>query len=83
MHTRLIKDFGGVANTMPVFAAFFMLFVMANVGLPGTSGFVGEFLVIMSSFQAGFWIAFFAASHFIPGRRTVMDVSTGFLWPSR
>lgn len=67
MHTRLLKDFGGVANTMPIFAAFFMLFVMANVGLPGTSGFVGEFLVIMSSFQAGFWVTFFAASTLITG----------------
>lgn len=67
MHTRMIKDFGGVANTMPVFAAFFMLFVMANVGLPGTSGFVGEFLVILSSFQANFWVSFFAASTLITG----------------
>ncbi len=67
MHTRALKDFGGVANTMPIFAAFFMLFVMANVGLPGTSGFVGEFLVITSSFQAGFWVTFFAASTLITG----------------
>lgn len=67
MHTRLLKEFGGVANTMPVFAAFFMLFVMANVGLPGTSGFVGEFMVITSSFQAGFWVTFFAASTLITG----------------
>ena len=62
LHTRLIKDYGGVANTMPVFAAFFMLFMMANVGLPGTSGFVGEFMVILSSFQANPWIAFLATS---------------------
>jgi len=67
MHTRLIKDFGGVANTMPIFAAFFLLFVMANVGLPGTSGFVGEFLVITSSFQAGFWVTFFAATTLVTG----------------
>ena len=67
MHTRLLKDFGGVANAMPIFAAFFMLFVMANVGLPGTSGFVGEFLVIMSSFPANFWVSFFAASTLITG----------------
>ena len=52
---------------MPIFAAFFMLFVMANVGLPGTSGFVGEFLVITSSFQAGFWVTFFAATTLITG----------------
>lgn len=60
-HSRLIKDYGGVANTMPVFAAFFMLFAMSNVGLPGTAGFVGEFMVIMSAFQSHFWVATFAA----------------------
>jgi NADH-quinone oxidoreductase subunit M len=52
MHTRRIADYGGVANVMPWFAAFAMLFFMANAGLPGTSGFVGEFMVIMASFQA-------------------------------
>lgn len=60
-HSRLIKDYGGVANTMPVFAAFFMLFALSNVGLPGTAGFVGEFMVIMSAFQTHFWVAVFAA----------------------
>jgi NADH-quinone oxidoreductase subunit M len=60
-HSRLIKDYGGVAHTMPVFAAFFMLFAMSNVGLPGTAGFVGEFMVIMSAFQTHFWVAAFAA----------------------
>ena len=60
-HSRLIKDYGGIANRMPVFAAFFMLFAMSNVGLPGTAGFVGEFMVIMSAFQAHFWVAFIAA----------------------
>ena len=60
-HSRLIKDYGGVANTMPVFAAFFMLFAMSNVGLPGTAGFVGEFMVIMSAFQTHFWVATFAS----------------------
>lgn len=64
-HSRLIKDYGGVANRMPIFAAFFMLFAMSNVGLPGTAGFVGEFMVIMSAFQANFWIAFIAASTLI------------------
>jgi len=67
MHTRLIKDFGGVVNTMPIFASFFMLFAMANVGLPGTSGFVGEFLVILSAFKAQFWIAAVAASILVLG----------------
>jgi NADH-quinone oxidoreductase subunit M len=67
MHTRQIKDFGGIVNTMPVFASFFMLFAMANAGLPGTSGFVGEFMVILGSMNAGFWIAFCAASTLIIG----------------
>ena len=61
LHTRLIGDYGGVANKMPILAAFFMLFAMANVGLPGTSGFVGEFMVILSGIHANFWITFFAA----------------------
>jgi len=60
-HSRLIKDYGGVASTMPAFAAFFMLFAMSNVGLPGTAGFVGEFMVIMSAVQTHFWVAFTAA----------------------
>lgn len=62
MHTRYIRHFGGIAKTMPVFAAFFMVFAMSNVGLPGTSGFVGEFLVILGSFRANVWITVFAAS---------------------
>lgn len=60
-HSRRIKDYGGVANTMPLFAAFFMLFAMSNVGLPGTAGFVGEFMIIMSALQAHFMVALFAA----------------------
>jgi len=67
VHSRQIKDYGGVANTMPVFAAFMVLFAMANAGLPGTSGFVGEFLVILSSFKASFWIAFLASVTLILG----------------
>ena len=67
VHSRQISDYGGVANTMPVFAAFMMLFAMANAGLPGTSGFVGEFLVILSSFRANAWIAVTAASVLILG----------------
>ncbi len=51
LHTREIKDFGGIASKMPIFSAFFMLFAMSNAGLPGTSGFVGEFMVILGSFQ--------------------------------
>ncbi|MBL8272181.1 MAG: NADH-quinone oxidoreductase subunit M [Xanthomonadales bacterium] len=57
VHSRMIRDYGGVANTMPWFAALFVLFAMANCGLPGTSGFVGEFMVIVASFQANIWYA--------------------------
>lgn len=56
-HSRLIKDYGGVAQSMPIFAAFFMLFAMSNVGLPGTAGFVGELMIVLSAFQAHFWVA--------------------------
>ena len=61
VHTHLIADFGGVVNTMPKFAAFAMLFAMANSGLPGTSGFVGEFMIILAAVKANFWIGFLAA----------------------
>ena len=67
LHSRQISDYGGVANTMPVFAAFMVFFAMANAGLPGTSGFVGEFLVILGSFKANFWYAFLAATTLILG----------------
>lgn len=67
LHTREISDFGGIVQTMPVFASFFMLFAMANAGLPGTSGFVGEFMVILASMKTGFWIAFWAAMTLIIG----------------
>lgn len=60
--SRMIDDFGGVVNSMPWFAAFFMLFCMSNVGLPGTSGFVGEFMIILSAFNASVWIALMAAT---------------------
>jgi len=67
MHSRQIADYGGVVNTMPKFAAFMVFFALANAGLPGTSGFVGEFLVILSSFKANFWYAFLAATTLILG----------------
>ena len=67
MHSRQINDYGGVVNTMPVFAAFMVFFAMANAGLPGTSGFVGEFMVILASFKANFWFAFLAATTLILG----------------
>src|SRR5262249_41116019 len=61
VHSRMIKDYGGVVNTMPWFAALWVLFSMANCGLPGTSGFVGEFMVILASFQMNAWLAIAAA----------------------
>ena len=67
LHSRMIADYGGVANTMPWFAALAVLFFMANSGLPGTSGFVGEFMVILAAFQANFWYAFLAAMTLILG----------------
>jgi NADH-quinone oxidoreductase subunit M len=67
MHSRMIKDYGGVVNTMPMFSALFVLFAMANAGLPGTSGFVGEFMVILASFQQHPLIAFFAATTLVLG----------------
>lgn len=67
LHSRQISDYGGVANKMPIFAAFLMLFSMANSGLPGTSGFIGEFMVIMSAIKVNFWYAFLAATTLIFG----------------
>lgn len=67
MKTHAISDFGGIAKQMPVLAAFFMLFALSNVGLPGTSGFVGEFMVILGSIHADFWVAVLAASTLVIG----------------
>jgi NADH-quinone oxidoreductase subunit M len=67
MHSRMISDYGGVVNTMPKFASLMMLFAMANSGLPATSGFVGEFMVIMGAMRTNFWLAFFAATTLIWG----------------
>ncbi len=67
VHSRQIESYGGVANTMPVFAAFAVLFAMANSGLPGTSGFVGEFMVILGAIQENFWYAFLASFTLIFG----------------
>ncbi len=67
MHSRLISDYGGVVNTMPKFAAFMMLFAMANAGLPATSGFVGEFLVILAAVKVNFWLGFTAGITLILG----------------
>jgi NADH-quinone oxidoreductase subunit M len=67
MHSREIGDYGGVINVMPVFAALMVFFGLANSGLPGTSGFVGEFLVILASYKASFWYAFLASVTLILG----------------
>jgi NADH-quinone oxidoreductase subunit M len=62
MHSREISTYGGLVNRMPVYAAVFLLFTLANVGLPGTSGFIGEFLTIVGAFQNNTWVSFFAAT---------------------
>ena len=67
LHSRQIADYGGVVNTMPKFAALFLLFAMANCGLPATSGFVGEFLVILGAVQYDLWVGVAAASTLILG----------------
>jgi NADH-quinone oxidoreductase subunit M len=67
MHSRQIADYGGVVNRMPKFAAYFVLFSMANCGLPETSGFVGEFMVILGGVQFNFWIGLLAATALILG----------------
>jgi NADH-quinone oxidoreductase subunit M len=66
-HSREIKNYGGVINKMPIFTAFAVFFAMANAGLPGTSGFVGEFMVILGAMKENFWIAFIAATTLILG----------------
>ena len=67
MHTRQIKAYGGVATSMPWFACFFVFFAMANAGLPGTSGFVGEFMVILATTKANIWVAATAALTMVIG----------------
>jgi NADH-quinone oxidoreductase subunit M len=67
LHTRTISDLGGLVNSMPIFATLFILFAMANVGLPGTSGFVGEFMVIVGSMKASFWVSFLAGTTLVFG----------------
>ena len=62
MHTREISEYGGVVNTMPKYSIIFMVFILAGLGLPGTSGFVGEFLVLIGAFKANYLVAFFAAT---------------------
>jgi NADH-quinone oxidoreductase subunit M len=80
LHTREISAYGGVVNTMPVFAFFAVLFAVANAGLPGTSGFVGEFLVIVASFKASFWYAFVAALTLILGAAYTLWLVKRVIW---
>jgi NADH-quinone oxidoreductase subunit M len=80
LHTREIAAYGGVVNTMPVFAFFAVLFAMANAGLPGTSGFVGEFLVIIASFKAHFMYAFIAATTLILGAAYTLWLVKRVVW---
>ena len=80
MHTRQIKDFGGVVNTMPVFGTFYVLFAMANTGLPGTSGFVGEWMIILGSMQANFWVSFWAALTLILGASYTLWTVKRVVW---
>jgi NADH-quinone oxidoreductase subunit M len=80
LHTREISAYGGVVNTMPVFASLLVLFAMANSGLPGTSGFVGEFLVIIASFKANFWYAIVAALTLILGAAYTLWLVKRVVW---
>ncbi len=80
LHTRDISAYGGVVNTMPVFTFFAVLFALANAGLPGTSGFVGEFLVIVASFKANFWYAFVAALTLILGAAYTLWLVKRVIW---
>src|SRR6476469_8138165 len=80
MHTRMIRDYGGVANVMPWFAFFMVLFAMANSGLPGTSGFVGEFMVILASFQDHPLLAFTAATTLITGAAYTLWLAKRVIW---
>lgn len=80
MHSRMIRDYGGVANVMPWFAGFMVLFAMANSGLPGTSGFVGEFMVILASFQLHPFLAFAAAFTLIIGAAYTLWLVKRVVW---
>jgi len=66
-HVRLISDYGGIAKVMPVFTAFFVIITFSSVAVPGTNGFVGEFLVLLGTFKANTWVAFLAATGLILG----------------
>ncbi|MGE4595183.1 MAG: NADH-quinone oxidoreductase subunit M [Gammaproteobacteria bacterium] len=80
LHSRDISSYGGVINSMPKFTGFAVLFAMANAGLPGTSGFVGEFMVILSALQANFWYAFLAATTLIIGAAYTLWMVKRVFW---
>ena len=80
MHSRMIRDYGGVANVMPWFAVFWVFFAMANAGLPGTSGFVGEFMVILAAFQANPLIGFLAALTLVIGAGYTLWLTKRVIW---
>jgi len=80
MHSRRISDYGGVANVMPWFALFWVLFAMANSGLPGTSGFVGEFMVILAAFQQHPLVSFAAATTLITGAAYTLWLTKRVIW---
>ena len=80
LHTRLIKDYGGLARVMPWFAVFMVFFAMANTGLPGTSGFVGEFMVILASFAASPWLALLAAFTLVIGAGYTLWLVKRVVW---
>ena len=81
MHSREIATYGGLVHRMPIYAAFFMLFMLASVGLPGTSGFVGEFLVLLGAFQFNSWIAALTATGTILERRLhAVPLPSGHIW---
>ncbi len=80
MHTRMIKDYGGLANVMPWFALFMVFFGLANAGLPGTSGFVGEFMVIIASFHASPWIGLAAAFTLVIGAGYTLWLIKRVVW---
>ncbi len=80
LHSREISTYGGVINSMPKFTGFAVLFAMANAGLPGTSGFVGEFMVILGALQANFWYAFLAATTLIVGAAYTLWMVKRVFW---
>src|SRR3546814_16177943 len=85
LHTRLIERYDGLVNRMPAYALIFMLFMLASVGLPGTSGFVVEFLVLLGAFQANTWVALLAASCMVLGAAYMLYLSLRviFGWPQQ